>query len=258
MLPRGITEEPSRPLPFLELNHFNGVGGFSKDGKEYAIYLGPGTTTPTPWVNVVAGPDFGCMLTESGLGCTWNANSQQNRLTTWQNDPVTDPASEAIYLRDEESGAIWTPTALPIREDDAYRARHGQGYTVYEHNSHAIGQELTVFVPFGESGPREPVKIYRLRLRNDSSHRRQILVTYFAEWVLGSQREQQAPHIVTTFDEESGAILARQRWSPDNVDAVAFAASIPNATSYSGDRRAFLGRNGSRANPAGIEEHPAE
>ena len=75
-----------------------------------------------------------------------------NRLTPWHNDPVSDPQSEAIYLRDEESGAVWTPTPLPIRENDAYRARHGQGYTVFEHNSHAIGQELTVFVPVGQDG----------------------------------------------------------------------------------------------------------
>ena len=249
----GGPEEPSRQLPFLELAYFNGVGGFSKDGKEYAIYLGPGTVTPTPWSNVIATPDFGCMVTESGLGCTWQGNSQLNRLTTWQNDPVSDPVSEAIYLRDEDSGSVWTPTALPIREDDAYRARHGQGYTVFEHNSHAIGQELTVFVPFGDDGPRHPVKIYRLRLRNDSSRKRRLTVTYFAEWVLGTQREQQASHIFTSFDPESGAVLARQRWSPDSTDSVAFAAAIPHVSSYSGDRAAFLGRNGSTADPAGLK-----
>ncbi len=125
-------EEPSPSLPFLELNYFNGTGGFSQDGREYCIYLGPGTVTPTPWVNVIATPDFGCMVTESGLGFTWHGNSQQRRLTTWQNDPVCDPQSEAIYLRDEDTGSLWTPTALPIREDDAYRARHGHGYSVFD------------------------------------------------------------------------------------------------------------------------------
>src|SRR5262249_15966360 len=153
-------------LPFLELSYFNGIGGFSRDGKEYSTYLGPGTVTPAPWSNVIATPDFGCLVTESGLGFTWKGNSQQNRLTTWRNDPVSDQPSEVIYIRDEESGAVWTPTALPIREDDAYRARHGHGYTAYEHNSHAIGQELTVFVPFENDGPRDPIKIYRLRLQN--------------------------------------------------------------------------------------------
>ena len=255
---KAMAEEPSRPLPFLELSYFNGVGGFSHDGSEYAIYLGPGTTTPTPWANIIGTPDFGCMVTESGLGFTWRANSQQNRLTTWQNDPVSDPVSEAIYLRDEDSGAIWTPTALPIREEDAYRARHGQGYTVFEHNSHAIGQELTVFIPFGKDGPREPVRICRLRLRNDSSRKRRLTVTYFAEWVLGTQRENDGSRVLTSFDEETGAILARQHWSPDSTDAIAFAASIPRASSHSGDRRGFLGRTGSSANPAGLRANLSE
>jgi cyclic beta-1,2-glucan synthetase len=248
-----VAEEPSPPLPFLELNYFNGIGGFSQDAREYAIYLGPGTVTPTPWANVIATPDFGCMVTESGLGFTWQGNSQQNRLTTWQNDPVSDPASEIIYLRDEDSGAVWTPTALPIREKDAYRARHGQGYSVFEHNSHAIEQELTVFIPFGDDGPRDPVKICRLRLRNRSSRNRRLTVTYFAEWVLGTRREEQASHIFTGFDEESGAVLARERWSPDRVDAIAFASAVPRASSYSGDRAAFLGRIGSLADPQGLK-----
>jgi cyclic beta-1,2-glucan synthetase len=246
-------EEPSAPLPFLELAYFNGLGGFTRDGREYDIYLGPGTVTPAPWANVIATPDFGCLVTESGLGCTWQGNSQQNRLTTWQNDPLSDPPSEAIYLRDEDSGSVWTPTALPIREHDAYRSRHGQGYTVFEHNSHAIGQELTVFVPFAEDGPRDPVKIYRLRLRNDSSRKRRLTVTYFAEWVLGTQRADQASHIFTSFDEESGGLLARQRWSPDGTDSIAFASSIPRAASYSGDRAAFLGRGGSATDPAALK-----
>ncbi|BDC47898.1 cyclic beta 1-2 glucan synthetase [Bryobacterales bacterium F-183] len=248
-----FSEEPSPQLPFLELSYFNGLGGFQPAGHEYAIYLGPGSTTPTPWINVIGTPDFGCMVTESGLGCTWRGNSQQNRLTTWQNDPVSDPASEAIYIRDEESGRVWSPTALPIREDDAYRANHGQGYTRFEHNSHAIGQELTVFVPFDADGPRDTVKICRLRLQNHSSRRRTLTVTYFAEWVLGTLREEQAPHISTNYDEDTGAIFARQSWS-NATGATAFAASVPRASSYSGDRGAFLGRNALRANPAGLQQ----
>ncbi len=245
-------QEPSAALPFLELHYFNGIGGFSHDGREYAVYLGRGLVTPAPWANVMGTPNFGCMVTDSGLGFTWHGNSQQNRLTTWQNDPVCDQAAEAIYLRDEESGVVWTPTALPIREEDAYRTRHGQGYTVFEHNSHGIRQELTVFIPFGEDGPSEPVKVYRLRLHNDSSRTRTLTITYFAEWVLGTEREVHASHVVTSFDEESGALLARQRWSPDSTDAIAFAAAIPRAAFHSGGRGAFLGRSGSFANPAAL------
>jgi cyclic beta-1,2-glucan synthetase len=249
----GGQEIPSQPLPFLELPYFNGLGGFTQDGREYAIYLKPGSTTPAPWANVMANRDFGTVVTESGLGCTWRGNSQMNRLTPWHNDPVSDPQSEAIYLRDEQSGVVWTPTPLPIREKDAYRARHGQGYTVFEHNSHAIGQELTVFVPVGPDGSGDPVKVHRLRLRNDSGRQRRLTVVYFAEWVLGSVREDQQVHIQTSFDQPSGAILARQFWSGTHAGDPAFAAASPRATSYSGDRTLFLGRNNSGPKPAAME-----
>jgi cellobiose phosphorylase len=249
----GDREVPSTPLPFLELPYFNGLGGFTADAREYAIYLKPGSKTPAPWVNVMANPRFGAMVSESGLGYTWCGNSQANRLTPWHNDPVSDPQSEAIYLRDDDSGAVWTPTPLPIREKDAYRTRHGQGYSVFEHNSHAIGQELTVFVPMGEDGSGEPVKVYRLRLRNDSGRQRRLTVTYFAEWVLGSIREDQQMHIQTSRDEASGALLASQYWTGSYTGQVAFAAAIPRAASYSGDRTQFLGRNGSATKPAAME-----
>ncbi len=222
-------EVPSQPLPFLELPYFNGLGGFTQDGREYAIYLKPGSTTPAPWANVMASRDFGTIVTDSGLGCTWRGNSQMNRLTPWHNDPVSDPQSEAIYLRDEQSGAVWTPTPLPIREKDAYRARHGQGYTVFEHNSHAIDQELTVFVPVAGDGSGDPVKICRLRLQNDSGRQRRLTVAYFTEWVLGSVREDQQVHVRTAFDQPSGAILASQFWNGNHAGYPAFAAVSPRA-----------------------------
>ena len=151
-------QEASPSLPFMELPYFNSLGGFTPDGREYAIYLGPNSHTPAPWVNVIANPIFGTLISETGSGFTWYGNSQRNRLTQWSNDPVMDPPSEAIYLRDEETGVYWTPTPSPVREETAYRARHGAGYTVFEHNSHGIEQELTVFVPVDENGG-EPIKL---------------------------------------------------------------------------------------------------
>jgi cyclic beta-1,2-glucan synthetase len=245
-------EEPSQPLPFLELPYFNGKGGFSQDGREYAIYLKPGDTTPGPWVNVMANAGFGTLVSESGLGFTWRGNSQMNRLTPWNNDPVSDEPGEVIYLRDGDTGACWSPTPAPIREKDAYRARHGQGYSTFEHNSHAIGQELTVFVPVGENGSGDPLKICRLRLRNDSSRPRKLSVTYFAALVLGGVRGNSQLHVQTSRDEQTGALLAKQYWSSPYAGHVAFAASVPAATSYSGDRARFLGRNRTVAGPAAM------
>ncbi len=248
---RRVNEESSAPLPFLELPYFNGLGGFSPGGREYAIYLGPGTRTPAPWVNVLANPGFGALVSESGSGFTWAANSQANRLTPWSNDPVSDPSGDAIYIRDEHLGEFWTPTAAPIREIDAYRARHGQGYTVFEHNSHAIEQELVTFVPLDEAGGA-PVRVQRLRLRNRSSHRRRLSVFAYSDWVLGTNREETQMHVLTTWDAGSRTLLARNAYHPDFGSRVAFASASPLPLSFTADRAEFLGRNGSYARPAAL------
>lgn len=244
--------DPSAALPFMELPFFNSLGGFTPDGREYAIYLGPGMSTPAPWVNVIANPAFGTLISETGAGFTWHGNSQRNRLTHWSNDPVLDPPSEAIYIRDEETGIYWTPTAAPIREDTAYRARHGAGYTVFEHNSHGIEQELTVFVPTDDAGG-EPVKLQRLSLHNDSGRPRRLALTYYVEWTLGEARESSQMHVVTAWDDEAQALIARNDYHPDYAEQVAFVALNAQVDSYSADRTAFLGRNRSMSNPAAME-----
>jgi cyclic beta-1,2-glucan synthetase len=244
--------EPSAPLPFMELHYFNSLGGFTPDGREYAIYLGPGTNTPAPWVNVIANPAFGTMVSETGSGFTWYGNSQRNRLTAWSNDPVLDPASEALYIRDEESGVFWSPTAAPIREATAYRTRHGAGYTIFEHNSNGIEQELTVFVPVDDNGG-QPVKLQRLRLINASSRKRRLSLTYYVELTLGENRETSQMHVLTNWDDEAQAMLAQNRYHPEYPERVAFVAMTPQADSYTGDRTAFIGRNRTLANPAAME-----
>jgi len=246
-----VAGEPSAPLPFMELHYFNSLGGFTPDGREYAIYLGPETNTPAPWVNVIANPSFGTMVSETGTGFTWYGNSQRNRLTGWSNDPVLDPASEALYLRDEESGLFWSPTAAPIREDTAYRARHGAGYSVFEHNSNGIEQELTVFVPVDDDGG-QPIKLQQLRLINASSRRRRLSLTYYVELILGENRETSQMHVITSWDDETRTLLAQNLYHSEYPERVAFVALTPSADSYGGDRTAFIGRNRSLANPAAM------
>lgn len=249
---RYANDEPSQPLPFLELPYFNGLGGYTPDGRSYVIYLGPDTHTPAPWINVLANPHFGTLVSEAGLGCAWYGNSQSNRLTPWSNDPLLDPISDAIYLRDEEIGCKWTPTPSPIRELDAYRVWHTQGSTRFEHISHGIGQELVVFVPVDDSGGL-PLRIQRLRLTNQSSKRRRLSATAYTEWVLGDDKEDTQMHVVTDWDSESQAIFARNRYNADYGSHVAFCSAVNRIASYTGDRTEFIGRNRSTANPIALE-----
>ena len=238
------------PLPERELEFFNGLGGFADDGREYVTILGEGLRTPRPWINVIANPSFGFLVSESGSGFTWSLNSRENQLTPWSNDPVTDPSGEVLYLRDDDSKEIWSSTALPIRDDPApYAACHGQGYSRFHHGSHGVLLELLQFVP-----PEDPIKISRLTLQNASGRSRRLSVTAYAEWVLGSSRSDSAPYIITEIDPETGALFARSLLGGEFAGRIAFSDLAGKHTSWTGDRTEFLGRNGTFDRPLALEK----
>jgi cyclic beta-1,2-glucan synthetase len=238
------------PSPDMDLQFFNGLGGFTPEGSEYVTVLGKGQWTPAPWINVVANPRFGFQVSESGSGYTWAENSRENKLTPWSNDPVRAIPGEIFYVRDEESGQIWGPTVLPIREEAwPYVIRHGQGYSRFEHTSHGIALDLLQLVPLSH-----PVKISRLMLENRSDRRRRLSVTAYAEWVLGVARSGTPALVVTGVDPETGALLARNAWNEEFAGRTAFADLGGRQTSWTGDRLEFLGRNASPDHPASIEK----
>ncbi|WP_377805850.1 hypothetical protein ABNQ38_04225 [Azospirillum sp. A29] len=234
------------PVPG-SLEFFNGLGGFDKDGQEYVTILDAGRMTPVPWINVIANPDFGFQVAAEGGGSTWAGNSRENQLTPWSNDPVGNPAGEAIYLRDEVTGDLWSATAQPIRNGGTYIARHGRGYSRFEHRTHGIALELLQYVPLAD-----PIKISRLTLRNHSPGPRTLSVTAYAEWVLGTARGASAPFIATEIDAATGAMLALNRWSPTFGERVAFADLDGRQTAWTADRTEFLGRNGGPSAPAAL------
>ena len=230
-----------------DLRFSNGLGGFSPDGREYCLLLHSGQTTPAPWINVIANPGFGFTISESGGGYSWAGNSGENRLTTWRNDPLLDLPAEALYLRDEETGQVWSPTPLPVHGGAAYRVRHGAGYTIFEHASHGLRQQLCLFVD-----PDAPLKYMRLRLENTLQRTRRVTVTAYAEWVLGPERSAMQPFILSEFDTTCSAILARNPYSPEAGQAVAFLASSREPTGLTTDRLEFLGCCGSLRAPAAL------
>ncbi|HEX2861792.1 MAG TPA: glucoamylase family protein, partial [Lacunisphaera sp.] len=195
-------------LPARELIFPNGLGGFTRDGHEYVITLGPGQMTPAPWVNVIANPTFGTVVSESGSAYTWLENAHEFRLTPWSNDPVQDPTGEALYIRDEQTGQFWSPTPLPARGATPYVVRHGFGYTVFEHTEHGLTSELWVYVAMDA-----PVKFSVLKLRNVSGRPRRVSVTGYWEWVLGDLRAKSLLHVQTEVDLKTGALLARNYYN---------------------------------------------
>ncbi|MCK9861356.1 glucoamylase family protein [Paenibacillus sp. ATY16] len=233
---------------------FNGYGGFSPDGGEYRIVLRNGQHLPAPWINVIANENFGFLASELYTGQTWWSNSRECKLTPWSNDPALDPPGEAVYIRDESSGEYWGMT--PSRKSESktvHTVSHGQGYSRYEHESHGLSHEMTVFVPLND-----PVKIIRLRLTNETSDVRKLSVTYYAEWVIGVNREDNASNIVTEWDPEHQILLARNTYQDTFRKATPFLAMHPRtlepSQTWTGSRLSFIGREGDLEDPAAMRK----
>jgi cyclic beta-1,2-glucan synthetase len=256
--PAGLAPLPLKSVPRTEaaasanaghdLEFFNGLGGFAAQGHEYVIHLGPGQSTPAPWINVIANPHFGFQVAADGGGFTWALNSREHQITPWSNDPVADRPGEVLYLRDEETGEVWGPTATPIRDPGAtYTARHGQGYSRFELAARDLELDLCMFVPM-----RDPIKISRLRIRNTSRRPRRLSITAYAEWVLGTSRGSSAPFILTELDTDTGALFARNPWDATFGTRVAFADLAGRQSQWTADRGEFLGRHGTLEMPAAL------
>ncbi len=224
------------------------MGGFTRDGHEYIITLQPGQMTPAPWVNVLANPFFGTVISESGAAYTWVENSHEFRLTPWSDDPVQDTTGEAIYIRDDQTGQFWSPTPMPARGVTPYVIRHGFGYTVFEHTECGIASELWVYVAMDA-----PVKFSILKLRNVSGRPRRLSVTGYQEWVLGDLRHKSLLHVQTEVDLKTGALLARNYYNTEFPDRIVFLDVNDAMRTLTGDRKEFVGRNGNLAQPAAMK-----
>lgn len=233
--------------PGTGLQCFNGLGGFNDSG-EYEIHLRGSDLPPAPWINVVGNEVAGFILSEGGSGTTWAGNSFFYRITPWHNDPVRDPSSDCVFLRDDANGDLWTPTALPIHEPTPYQVRHGAGYSVFDHTHKTLTTSLRVGVD-----EKDPVKISVLTLRNDGPARKKLTITWYVEWVLGVTRELTQYQIRTSFDEPTQAMFARNYFDAQFAETVAFASISERVAYYTADRREFLGRNGTISSPAALE-----
>lgn len=242
--------EPPTPQAQRELLFPNGTGGFTPDGREYVITITPDRMTPMPWVNVLANPSFGTLVSESGSATTWSENAQMFRLTPWSNDPVSDPNTEAFYIRDEDTGRHWSATLLPCPGATPYVTRQGFGYSVFEHCEDGIETALTMFVAIDA-----PIKFSVLNVINRSLRARRLSVTGYVEWVLGDERRKAAMHVSTRVGADDGTVYATNAYNVDFSGRTAFLdvdEAAAAGTSVCCDRGAFIGRDGSLRRPAAM------
>lgn len=230
-----------------DLKFFNGLGGFTQDGREYIVRIAPGSITPAPWCNVIANQSFGTVISESGSAYTWYENAQLFRLTPWYNDPVTDTNGEAFYIRDDEIGLFWSPTPHPSRGFGFYTCRHGFGYSVFEHEEGGIRSELWIYAAMDA-----PVKLCALKIRNESGRTRSLSAIGYAELVLGEMPSKTAMHIITEIDPRTGALFARNPYNTEFPGRVAFMDVSDPDRSFTCDRTEFIGRNGTASSPAAM------
>ncbi|PSJ58531.1 GH36-type glycosyl hydrolase domain-containing protein [Pseudaminobacter soli (ex Li et al. 2025)] len=234
-----------RPASGDGLDNWNGFGGFDRNGRDYVVRLTGYRTTPHPWINVVANSGFGFHTSAEGASFTWSRNSRDFQLTPWTNDPVTNRPGEAIYIYDHAEGQAFSPFAAVLRDPAiTYEARHGQGVSTFTATKGKLSTEITQLVD-----PVDSVKLSRLRIRNSGSMPARLRIYAYAEWVLGNNRSKSAPTIVPSRDLLTGALLARNAYSLDYGDRVAFLASDGDAQSVTADRNEFIGRGGTAEYP---------
>ena len=227
-----------------DLLFFNGHGGYSQNGREYVIITTNTVKTPAPWVNVIANPHFGTVISESGSSYTWVENAHELRLSPWCNDPVSDTSGEAFYIRDEESGVFWSPMPLPASGETPYITRHGFGYSVFEHTENGIRSETWVYADIEAS-----IKFITIKFQNLSGRSRQLSATGYITLVLGDLRHRSAMHIITDLDPSTGALVARNQYNNALDGRVVFFDVDDADRTFTADRNTFIGRNGTLKNP---------
>ena len=163
-------------------------GAFDSASGRYVFDCDATQAPPRPWINVLANPAFGALLSESGGGHTWALNSRMQQLTAWGNDPVADLPAEWWLLQDLRSREAWSVAPSAWADGSArYTVEHGQGGTRITHRRGDLAVEAAWCVDAGSA-----VKQLRLRVVNHGSRTQRLRVFGLVEWLLGATRSERA------------------------------------------------------------------
>ncbi len=240
---------PGTPAMSYPLLIPNGIGGFAPGSHHYLMPSIGAQRPPLPWSNVIANPNFGFLVTESGGGYTWSENSRENRLTAWSNDPVLDTPSEAVYVRRTDSGDYWSLTPAPAGDGLTFSVEHGFGHSTFVTSNAGIESSLTL-----SSSTTDRVKWYSITLSNTESTEQKLDVLLYLELVLGVTREDSYRFVSSGFDRTAQALWAVNHYNNEFAGRIVTAGSSEPITSFTASRLEFLGRNGDLSRPYALEK----
>ena len=169
------------------LDFYNQYGGFDNGGRDYVV---TNTNTPMPWINVMANPRFGSIVSSTMAGFTFAFNAQQFKLTGWSNDIVRDNASEMLLINKQQ----FVPAT----------ARHSQGFSAFDAQYDTFNVKTRVFV-----AEQKLEKYYQIKIENKTSDDLELQLDMVYKLVLGTTEEKTARYLYSEWDEATHSILAR-------------------------------------------------
>ena len=204
------------------------------EGLEYKIKLSKNNKLPTAWSNILANPKFGTVITQNLGGFTWSKNSRLNRISAWNNSSNIDIPSEIIYLKDKETGKVWSLCENISNEPQEYYIKYGFGYVTLKTIKNEIIQELETFV-----AKENKIKINMLKLKNTSGKRKNLKILYYIKPVLGEDEIQSNGYINVQM--ENNVVTAQNLYTDNFKGSIVFCGSNEKIKSYTGSKNEFIG-----------------
>ena len=157
---------------------------FDPDNGALQFAVSPQRHPARPWVNLLANPDFGCQVSELGVGFTWAGNSRMHQLTAWSNDALRDPPSEWLLLQDQDTQRVW-PLGRALQGAAQRTVEHAIGHTRMVQRIDGLDITLVWCVDATLA-----LRQLQVQVRQTGGRPRRLRLVALAEWTLGSQRSE--------------------------------------------------------------------
>lgn len=213
--------------------------GFFDDAQREYVITRP--DTPLPWFNYLGSEAYFGLISNTAGGYSFYRDPHFRRLTRYRyNNVPLDHGGRYIYLRDDRTGAFWSPSWQPTRHAlERYECRHGLGYTLIDSTLEDIEARIRYFVPLGES-----LEIWHVTLANRRSESAELSVFSCVEFCLWNALDDASNYqrnlSLGEVEVEDGVIYHKTEYRERRNHFAYFACSEALA-GFDTQREAFLG-----------------